>query len=62
MSFDNLGGRRFFLAFITGLGTFVLTWYSKIDAATYSMVTIAVVGALIAGHTTENVKGITAAK
>jgi xanthine/uracil permease len=62
MNFENMGGRRFVLSILTLLSTFVLTWFAKIDAATYSIVIVATVGALITGHTTENIKSLVASK
>ena len=58
MDFSKFGGRRFVLSILALLSTFVLTWYSKIDASTYAVVIVSTVGALITGHTTENIKNI----
>lgn len=58
MDFEKLGGRRFFLTFVTMIGTTILTYLMKISGEVYATVTIATVGALIAGHTTENIKTI----
>jgi len=59
MDFETIGGRRFSLAVGTMIGTMLLTWFGKITGDVYSVITIATVGALIAGHTVENVKNIT---
>lgn len=48
---DKLGGRKFIATMVSGLGTFLLVFLGKIDAGTYSVVTIATIGAFIAGNT-----------
>ncbi len=48
---EQFGGRRFLLTLGCGIATTVLTWFAKIDGATYSLVTIATVGAYITGNT-----------
>lgn len=47
---DRMGGRKFFATIGCGLATTLLTWYGKIDAGTYSLVTISTVGAFIGGN------------
>ena len=44
------------LALISGAGTFLLTLLGKIDANAYTLTTIGIVGAYIAGNTTQKVK------
>lgn len=58
MDFDKLGGRRFILTFCTMIATTTLCWFAKLGGEVYATVTIATVGALIAGNTTENIKNI----
>jgi hypothetical protein len=53
MNLFTLGGRKFLLTLISGAGTFILVLLGKIDAATYSMVTLGTVGAYIAGNVVE---------
>jgi hypothetical protein len=48
---QQTGGRRFVLTLGCGVATTLLTWFGKIDGATYSLVIIATVGAYIAGNT-----------
>lgn len=52
----NIGGRRFFLVFCTSVATTVLTWFSKIDGSTYSLVTLGICGAYITGNTIQKIK------
>lgn len=52
---EQLGGRRFLLCVGCGLSTTVLTWFAKIDGATYSLVIVATIGAYVAGNTTQKV-------
>jgi len=54
--FDNIGGRRFFLVFCTSVANTLLTWFSKIDGATYSLVTLGICGAYITGNTIQKIK------
>ena len=56
----GLGGRRFLLALVSGAGTFLLCWAGKIDGNAYTLTTIGIVGAYIAGNTTQKVKAQTA--
>lgn len=58
MNLTAIGGRRFLLAFVSMILTFILTWCAKISGDVYSVVTIATVGALIAGNTTQHVTSI----
>lgn len=53
---ETLGGRRFLLTLGCGVATTMLTWFGKIDAATYSLVTLGTVGAYIAANTAQKVK------
>jgi predicted small integral membrane protein len=57
LAFTTVGGRRFLLTLVSGAGTFVLALLGKIDATAYTMTTIGIVGAYIAGNTTQKVKG-----
>lgn len=50
---DKLGGRKFLVTVISGVGTFLLVFLGKIDPGTYSVVTIATIGTFIAGNTYE---------
>lgn len=47
---ETLGGRKFIATIGCGFATTLLTWFSKIDSATYSLVIIGTVGAYIAGN------------
>ena len=47
---ETLGGRKFVMTLGCGLATTALTWFGKIDGATYSLVIVATVGAYIAGN------------
>jgi hypothetical protein len=58
MDLDKLGGRRFLLTFGTMLATTLLCWFTKVSGEVYATVTIATVGALIAGNTTQHIKNI----
>ena len=53
MNFDALGGRRFLLALISGAGTFALCFAGKIDGNAYTLATIGIVGAYIAGNVSQ---------
>lgn len=57
MNLHNLGGRRFLLTIGCGIVTSLLTFLDKLDGATYATVTIATVGAFIAGNVVSEVKG-----
>lgn len=46
----SVGGRKFLLTVISGAGTFVLCFMGKITGEVYATVTIATVGAFIAGN------------
>lgn len=56
VAFSTIGGRRWLLALISGAGTFLLTLLGKIDGNAYTLTTIGIVGAYIAGNTTQKVK------
>lgn len=47
---DRMGGRKFVATIGCGIATTLLTWFAKIDAGTYSLVTISTVGAFIGGN------------
>lgn len=47
---ESIGGRKFVMTLGCGVATTALTWFSKIDGNTYSLVIIATVGAYIAGN------------
>lgn len=47
---ESIGGRKFVMTLGCGLATTALTWFGKIDAATYSLVIVATVGAYITGN------------
>lgn len=53
---ENAGGRRFLVTLISGAGTFLLCWKGAIDGNAYMLTTIGIVGAYIAGNTTQKVK------
>jgi hypothetical protein len=50
MNLDTIGGRRFMLTVVSGMGTWVLCYLGKISGETYSVVTIATVAAYITGN------------
>ena len=56
MDFELFGGRRFFLVFCTSVATTVLTWFTKIDASTYSLVTLCICGAYIARNAVQKIQ------
>ena len=56
LALSTIGGRRWILALISGAGTFLLTLLGKIDGNAYTLTTIGIVGAYIAGNTTQKVK------
>lgn len=56
MNLTSYGGRRWILALISGAGTFILTLMGKIDSTAYTMTTIVIVGAYVAGNTVQKVK------
>lgn len=47
---NHIGGRKFIVTMCCGIATTVLVWCGKIDPGVYSAVTIAIVGAYIAGN------------
>jgi hypothetical protein len=51
-----IGGRRFWLTMLTGLGVTLLAWYAKISDEIYRDVTLGTVGAYIIGNTIQKVK------
>jgi len=51
MNINTLGGRRFLVTLISGAGTWLLCLLGKIDGNVYSFVTVATIGAFIAGNT-----------
>lgn len=56
LALSTVGGRRFLLALISGAGTFLLTLLGKIDGNAYTLATIGIVGAYVAGNTVQKVK------
>lgn len=56
MDFESLGGRKFLLVLLVTIASTTLTWFTKIDAATYSLVTIGIVGAFITGNVIQTIK------
>ncbi len=50
MILNAMGGRKFLATIGCGFATTLLCWFGKIDQGTYSMVTIATVGAFITGN------------
>ena len=50
LNLDQIGGRRFLLALISGAGTFTLCWCGRIDANAYMLTTIGIVGGYITGN------------
>lgn len=55
--FDTIGGRRFALSALATLGAFVLALLGAIDGNAYMLTTVGLVGAYVAGNTTQKVKG-----
>lgn len=53
----HIGGRRFLMCLLVGATATVLCWFMKISGAEWVTVTIATVGAYIAGNVTQKVKG-----
>lgn len=53
---ESAGGRRFMVTLISGAGTFLLCWAGRIDGNAYTLATIGIVGAYIAGNTAQKVK------
>lgn len=50
MSLQTLGGRKFLLTMATGFAINLLMWFGKIDASTFTLVTLGTVGAYITGN------------
>jgi hypothetical protein len=53
MNLETFGGRRFLMTMVSGAGTWLLTWFGKVDGSIYSVVTIATVAAYITGNTVQ---------
>lgn len=47
---EILGGRKFLIALLATLGNIGLVWFGKIEPGVYSTVSIAIIGAYIAGN------------
>lgn len=56
MNLTQCGGRRFLLTLGCGLATTALCWFAKISGEVFATVTIATVGAYIAGNVTQKIK------
>lgn len=56
MNLETLGGRKFLLVLLVTIASTALTWSAKIDGATYSLVTIGIVGAFITGNVVQTIK------
>ena len=56
LALATVGGRRWLLALVSGAGTWVLCLLGKIDGNAYTLTTIGIVGAYIAGNTAQKVK------
>ena len=56
MNLTSYGGRRFLLALISGVGTFVLTLLGKIDGTAYQWTTALIVGGYITGNVAQKIK------
>lgn len=50
MTLDQIGGRRFILALVSGAGTFLLCWAGRIDGNAYMLATLGIVGGYITGN------------
>lgn len=53
---EQVGGRRFLLCLLTGAATVALNAAGSIDGAVYATVMLGVVGAYVAGNTTQKIK------
>lgn len=53
MNIQSVGGRKFLLTVGTGVAANLLVWFGKIDASTFSLVTLGTVGAYITGNAFE---------
>ena len=53
LNLDQIGGRRFLLALISGAGTFMLCWTGRIDSIGYMLTTLGIVGAYITGNVSQ---------
>lgn len=45
-----IGGRKFLITLLSQILGFLLMWYTKIDPGVYATITVATVGAYIAGN------------
>lgn len=61
MILEGMGGRRFWLALISGAGTFTLCCLGRIDGNAYMLTTLGIVGAYITGNTLQKTTTIKAA-
>lgn len=58
----KLGGRKFILCVVTELLTAGLLWFGKLDQGGYTTVTLAIIGAYIAGNVMQKVQTTPAVK
>lgn len=58
MQYDKIGGRRFFLSFMSGAAACFLVYFGKVTPDAWSMVMIATVAAYITGASYEAGKNI----
>lgn len=58
-SLQKYGGRKFILCVAVLATTTGLTWFTKLDGATYSLVILGTVGAFITGNVAESIKSPT---
>lgn len=56
MLIESAGGRKFLLVLLVTVASTALTWFNKVDGATYSLVTIGIVGAFITGNVIQTIK------
>lgn len=56
MNLLSAGGRKFILVLLVTVASTGLTWFGKVDGATYSLVTIGIVGAFITGNVIQTIK------
>lgn len=62
MNLPSLGGRRFLLTAGCGAVNAVLLWFGKLDAGSYTAITIATVAVYISGNTYQKREEIRADK
>lgn len=62
MNLPSLGGRRFLLTVGCGAVNAVLLWFGKLDAGSYTAITIATVAVYISGNTYQKREEIRADK